>query len=202
MTSKECVIEAKWWKMDWLELGFIEFSVPRLGVWIGNGQPLVFFKWHDYCALGITMTAVNKTDWKRQREETGRLRKLLQFGQINQWRCSEQGNGTGIREVEANERKVRNDEIEERRYTYWSIYYLPTYISSYSYVSFSWQLSTRTVILWVNLKFSKHRFCHQKERKNREREREERGRKGGRRKGERHCWCFSWLWSFINQRPL
>lgn len=166
--------------------------------WTATG----FFKWHDYCALGITMTAVNKTDWKRQREETGRLRKLLQFGQINQWRCSEQGNGTGIREVEANERKVRNDEIEERRYTYWSIYYLPTYISSYSYVSFSWQLSTRTVIFWVNLKFSKHQFCYQKERKNREREREERGRKGGRRKGERHCWCFSWFWSFINQRPI
>ena len=46
------------------------------------------------------------------------IKKIIAVGQINQWRCSEQGNGTGIREVEANERKVRNDETEERSYTY------------------------------------------------------------------------------------
>ena len=50
--------------------------------------------------------------------EDREIKKIIAIGQINQWKCSEQGNGTGIRQVEANERKVRNDETEERSYTY------------------------------------------------------------------------------------
>ena len=60
-------------------------------------------------------------------------------------------------------------------------------MSIYIYLSFLWQLSTRTIIHWVNSKFSKHQFCHQKERKKeREREEERKGeREGGRKEGRK-----------------